>query len=40
MGRAYSQDLRDRVIDVVEIDGMSCEAASRCFGVGESSATK
>ncbi len=37
MGRAYSQDLRDRVIDVVEIDGMSCRAASRRFGVSESS---
>lgn len=40
MGRAYSQDLRNRVIDAVEIDGMSCRAASRRFGVSESSAIK
>jgi len=40
MGRAYSQDLRDRVIDAVEFDGMSCRAASRRFGVSESSAIK
>ena len=40
MGRAYSQDLRDRVIDAVEIDGMSCRSASRRFGVSESSAIK
>ena len=40
MGRAYSQDLRDRVIDAVETEGMSCRAASRRFGVSESSAIK
>ena len=40
MGRAYSQDLRDRVIDAVEREGMSCRAASRRFGVSESSAIK
>ena len=40
MGRAYSQDLRDRVIDAVEVDGMSCRAAARRFGVSESSAIK
>ena len=37
MGRAYSQDLRDRVIDAVAREGMSCRAASRRFGVSESS---
>ena len=40
MGRAYSQDLRNRVIDAVEDEGMSCRAASRRFGVSESSAIK
>ena len=40
MGRAYSQDLRDRVIDAVENEGVSCRAASRRFGVSESSAIK
>ena len=40
MGRAYSQDLRDRVIDAVENEGLICRAASRRFGVGESSAIK
>ena len=40
MGRAYSQDLRDRVIDAVETEGMSCRSASRRFGVSESSAIK
>lgn len=32
MPKAYSQDLRDRVIDAVEKDGMSCRAAARRFG--------
>ena len=40
MGRAYSQDLRERVIDAVVEEGMSCRAASRRFGVSESSAIK
>ena len=40
MGRAYSQDLRDRVIDAVVDGGMSCRAASRRFGVNESSAIR
>lgn len=40
MGRAYSQDLRDRVIEAVAKDGMSCRAASRRFGASESSAIK
>src|ERR1700749_3016738 len=40
MDRAYSQDLRDRVIDAVVREGMSRrEAAARC-GVSESSAIK
>ena len=40
MWRAYSQDLRNRVIDAVEDEGMSCRAASRRFSVSESSAIK
>ena len=40
MGRACSQDLRDRVIDAVETEGMSDRAASRRFGVSERSAIK
>jgi transposase len=40
MARAYSQDLRDRVIDAVLRDGMSRRAASARFGVSESSAIK
>ncbi|WP_141302681.1 IS630 family transposase [Komagataeibacter diospyri] len=40
MPKAYSQDLRDRVIDAVEKDGMSCRAAARRFGVSDASAIK
>ena len=40
MARAYSQDLRDRLIDAVESEGMSCRGAARRFGVGESTAVK
>ncbi len=40
MGRAYSQDLRERVIDAVEREGMSCRAAAARFGIGESSAIR
>ncbi|HEX2134372.1 MAG TPA: IS630 family transposase [Microvirga sp.] len=40
MGRSYSQDLRDRVIDAVEREGMSCRAAARRFGVSDSAAIK
>jgi transposase len=40
MARAYSQDLRDRVIEAVEQAGMSCRSAARRFGVGESTAIK
>ena len=40
MGRSYSQDLRDRVIDAVEKDGMSCRAAADRFGISASAAIK
>jgi transposase len=40
MAGAYSQDLRDRVIDAVEKEGMSRRAAARRFGVCESAAVK
>ena len=36
MASAYSQDLRDRVIDAVLGGGMSRRAAADRFGVGES----
>jgi len=40
MAGAYSQDLRNRVIDAVEKEGMSRRAAARRFGVSESAAVK
>ncbi len=40
MGKAYSQDLRDRVPDAVEVEGQSCRAAAKRFGVSESSAIR
>src|SRR5437016_2341347 len=40
MARAYSQDLRDRVIDAVIRGGESRRAAARRFGVSEASAVK
>ncbi len=40
MASSYSQDLRDRVIDAVEKEGMSRRAAALRFGVSESSAIK
>jgi transposase len=40
MASAYSQDLRNRVIDAVENEGMSRRAAARRFGVSESAAIK
>ena len=40
MARAYSQDLRDRVIDAVESEGLSRRAAARRFGVSPASAIK
>ena len=40
MPRAYSQDLRDRVIEAVVKGGRSRRAAARHFGVSEASAVK
>jgi transposase len=40
MAGAYSQDLRDRVINAVVIEGMSRRGAAARFGVSESSAIK
>ena len=40
MASAYSQDLRERVIDAVMLDEMSCRAAAGRFGVSVSSAIK
>ncbi len=40
MAKSYSQDLRDRVIDAVEREGMSRRKAAQRFGVSESSAVK
>jgi len=40
MGKPYSQDLRDRVIDAVERDGMSRREAAKRFGVSDSAAIK
>jgi transposase len=40
MPKAYSQDLRDRVIEAVEAEGMSRRGAAARFGVSESSAIK
>lgn len=37
MGRAFSADLRRRVIEAIE-DGMSTRAAARRFSIGESTA--
>ncbi len=40
LGRACSQDLRDRVIDAVVIDGMSRNGAAARFGVSVASAVR
>jgi transposase len=40
MPKAHSQDLREGVIDAVELDGMNRLAAAHQFGVGESTAVK
>ena len=40
MGKAYSQDLRDRVIEAVVTEGMSRRAAADRFGIGDSSAIR
>ncbi len=40
MRKPYSQDLRDRVIDAVEREGMSCRGAARRYNVSASTAIK
>jgi transposase len=40
MAKPYSQDLRDRVLDAVDKEGMSRRAAADRFGIGESSAIR
>lgn len=40
MSAAYSQDLRNRVIDAVKKEGMSRRGAAQRFGVSESAAIK
>jgi transposase len=40
MTAASSQDLRNRVIDAVEKEGMSRRTAARLFGVSDSAAIK
>lgn len=40
MPKPYSQDLRDRVIDAVVVEGMSRRAAATRFGVSDSIAIK
>ena len=40
MGRAYSMDLRDRVVGSIESGRMSCRGAASHFGVAASSAIK
>jgi transposase len=40
MAKAYSQDLRDRVIDAATTGGMSRRAAARRYAVSESTAIK
>jgi transposase len=40
MGRAYSIDLRERVVAAVETGGLSCHRAAEQFGVGVSTAIR
>ena len=40
MGRAYSIDLRERVVAAVESGGLSCHRAAVQFGVGVSTAIR
>jgi transposase len=40
MAKDYSQDLRDRVIDAVELEGMSRRQAAKRFGMSASAAIK
>jgi transposase len=38
MGKPYSLDLRERVVEAVETGGLSCNRAAKQFGVGISTA--
>jgi len=38
MGRAYSMDLRERVLSAVKKEGLSCRKAAARFGVGPATA--
>jgi transposase len=40
MRKPYSQDLRDRVIDAVEKDGMSCRSVAQLYKISPSTAIK
>lgn len=40
MARPYQQDLRERVIDAVAHEGLSCRGAAARFGVSQSSAIR
>src|SRR5574337_1809838 len=40
MARAYSNDLRERLVAAVDRLGLSCRAAAGRFGVGESTAIR
>jgi transposase len=40
MGRAYSIDLRERVVAAVETGGLSCHRAAAQFGIGVSTAIR
>jgi putative transposase len=40
MGRAYSIDLRERVVAAVESGGLSCHRAAEQFGIGVSTAIR
>jgi putative transposase len=40
MARPYSNDLRERVVAAVELDGLSCREAARQFAVGVSTAIR
>ncbi len=38
MARPFSNDLRERVVDAVTGEGLSCRAAAKRFGIGISTA--
>ena len=40
MAKGYSQDLRERVINAVALEGMSCRGAAERFGLSDSAAIK